>query len=146
MRWPEQPEPFPVRAVTVFIVFSYRRLSDRTYFFNAASMALLTACGSAHKVAESHSVEKYHQQVEAHMRVADSLTRHRVLVLDSPLIEIELPADSVSPARKVRITARRAVLAEQATATTAVATDSAATTQEEHRADAAQSTDRSSHP
>lgn len=110
------------------------------------AMALLTACGSAHKVAESHSVEKYHQQVEAHMRVADSLTRHRVLVLDSPLIEIELPADSVSPARKVRITARRAALADETTATTTVATDSAATTQAEHRADAAQSTDRSSHP
>ena len=110
------------------------------------AMALLTACGSAHKAAESHSVEKYHQQVEAHMNLKDSLSRHRVLVLDSPLIEIELPANSVSPPRKVRLTARRAVLAEQATATTAVATDSAATTQAEHRADAAQSTDRSSHP
>lgn len=92
------------------------------------ALALLTACGSAHKAAESHSVEKYHQQVEAHVRMTDSLTRRRVLVLDSPLIEIELPADSVSPPRKVRITARRAALAEQATATTTVATDSAAST------------------
>ena len=109
-------------------------------------MALLTACGSAHKAAESHSVEKYHQQVEAHVNLKDSLSRHRVLVLDSPLIEIELPADSVSPPRNVRITARRAVLADGTTATTAVATDSAATTQTDRRADSAQSTDRSSHP
>lgn len=110
------------------------------------AMALLTACGSAHKAVETHSVEKYHQQVEAHVRMTDSLTRRRVLVLDSPLIEIELPADSVSPPRKVRITARRAALAEQATATTTVATDSAATTQAARRADAVQSTDRSSRP
>lgn len=110
------------------------------------ALALLTACGSAHKAAESHSVEKYHQQVEARVNLKDSLSRHCVLVLDSPLIEIELPADSVSPPRKVRITAHRAALAEQATATTIVATDSAATTQTDLRADAAQSTDRSSRP
>ena len=110
------------------------------------ALALLTACGSSHKAVETHSVEKYHQQVEAHVRVADSLSRHRVLVLDSPLIEIELPADSVSLPRKVRIAARRAFLAAETTATTTMATDSAATTQAERRADAAQSTDRRSRP
>lgn len=107
------------------------------------AMALLTACGSAHKAVESHSVEKYHQQVEAHMRVADSLSRHRVLVLDSPVIEIELPADSVSPPRKVRIAARRAALAEQATATTTMATDSAATTVVDNKVATKQTASRS---
>ena len=110
------------------------------------SLALLTACGSSHKAAESHSVEKYHQQVEARVNLKDSLSRRRVLLLDSPVIEIELPADNMSPPHKVRIAARRATLAEDATATAAVATDSAATTQANHRADAKQSTDRSSRP
>ena len=107
------------------------------------ALALLTACGSAHKAAELHSVEKYHQQVEAHVNLKDSLSRQRVLVLDSPLIEIELPVDSVSPPRKVRITARRAFLADETTATTTVATDSAATTVVDNKVATKQAASRS---
>ncbi|MGN0223063.1 MAG: hypothetical protein ACI4AM_03445 [Muribaculaceae bacterium] len=110
------------------------------------ALALLTACGSTHKAVESHSVEKYHQQVEARVRVTDSLSSRRVLVLDSPLIEIELPADSVSPSRKVRIAARRAALAEEATATTVVSSDSASVTQTDSKAATKQTASRSSRP
>ena len=107
------------------------------------ALALLTACGSSRKAEEAHSVERYHQQVTASVRVADSLWRHRALVIDSPVIEIEQLADSTAPARKVRITARRAALTEAASAITTIAADSAAATRAERRADAAQRTDRS---
>ena len=110
------------------------------------ALALLTACGSSRKAEEARSVERYHQQVTASVRVADSLAQRRVLVLDSPVIEIELPADSTAPARRVRIAARRAVLAEEATVTAAFARDSAASAQAERRADVAQRTDRCSRP
>lgn len=92
------------------------------------ALALLTACGSSRKAEEARSVERYHQQVTARVRTADSLAQRRVLVLDSPVIEIELPAESAASARRVRIAARRAVLAEEATVTAAFARDSAATT------------------
>ena len=107
------------------------------------ALALLTACGSSHKAVETHSVEKYHQQVTASVRVADSLWRHRALVIDSPVIEIEQPADSVSPPRKVRIAARRAFLADETTATTAVATSTTATTVVDNKVATKQAASRS---
>lgn len=110
------------------------------------ALALLTACGSSRKAEESHTVERYHQQVEASVRTADSLAQRRVLVLDSPVIEIELPAESAASARRVRIAARRAALTEAASAITTIAADSAASAQAERRADATQRTDRRSCP
>ena len=106
------------------------------------ALALLTACGSSRKAEEARSVERYHQQVEASVRTADSLAQRRVLVLDSPVIEIELPAESAASARRVRIAARRAVLAEEATATAAFARDSAATTVADRDTAAKQTTSR----
>lgn len=108
------------------------------------ALALLTACGSSRKAEEARSVERYHQQVTASVRTADSLWRHRALVIDSPVIEIEQPADSTAPARRVRIAARRAVLAEEATATAAFARDSAATTVADRDTAAKQTTSRNS--
>ncbi len=109
------------------------------------ALALLTACGSSRKAEESHTVERYHQRVTASVRVADSLWRHRALVIDSPVIEIEQPADSTAPARKVRITARRAALTEAASAITTIASDSAAATRAERTTATRQTTDRSNH-
>lgn len=106
------------------------------------ALALLTACGSSRKAEEARSVERYHQQVTASVRVADSLAQRRVLVLDSPVIEIELRAESAASARRVRIAARRAVLAEEATATAAFARDSAATTVADRDTAAKQTTSR----
>ena len=106
------------------------------------ALALLTACGSSRKAEEARSVERYHQRVTASVRVADSLAQRRVLVLDSPVIEIELPAESAASARRARIAARRAVLAEEATATAAFARDSAATTVADRDTAAKQTTSR----
>ena len=106
------------------------------------ALALLTACGSSRKAEEARSVERYHQRVTASVRVADSLAQRRVLVLDSPVIEIELPAESAASARRVRIAARRAVLAEEATVTAAFARDSAATTVADRDTAAKQTTSR----
>ena len=106
------------------------------------ALALLTACGSSRKAEEARSVERYQQQVTASVRVADSLAQRRVLVLDSPVIEIEQPADSTASARRARIAARRAVLAEEATATAAFARDSAATTVADRDTAAKQTTSR----
>lgn len=106
------------------------------------ALALLTACGSSRKAEEARSVERYHQRVTASVRTADSLAQRRVLVLDSPVIEIELPDESAASARRVRIAARRAVLAEEATATAAFARDSAATTVADRDTAAKQTTSR----
>ena len=110
------------------------------------ALALLTACGSSRKAEEARSVERYHQQVTASVRVADSLAQRRVLVLDSPVIEIELPAVSAAPARRVRIAARRAALTEAASAITTIAADSAAATRAERTTATRQTTDRRSCP
>lgn len=103
----------------------------------------MTACGSSRKSVENHTVEKYHQHVEVKVRATDSVKQRRVLMLDSPMIEVEVAGDSVSPARKVRIVARRLALGEQTTATSVVVIDSAATTQANRRADAKQTASRS---
>ncbi|MGN0210398.1 MAG: hypothetical protein ACI391_04715 [Muribaculaceae bacterium] len=109
------------------------------------AMALMTACGSSRKAVENHTVEKYHQHVEVKVRTTDSVKQWRVLMLDSPMIEVEVAGDSVSPPRKVRIVARRLALGEQTTATSVIVIDSAATTQANRRADAKQIASRS-HP
>ena len=106
------------------------------------ALALLTACGSSRKAEEARSVERYHQRVTASVRTADSLAQRRVLVLDSPVIEIELPDESAASARRVRIAARRAVLAEEAPVTAAFARDSAATTVADRDTAAKQTTSR----
>ena len=110
------------------------------------AMALMTACGSSRKAVENHTEEKYHQQVEVKVRATDSVKQRRVLMLDSPMIEVEVAGDSVSPPRKVRIVARRLALGEQTTATSVVVIDSAATTQANRRADAKQTASRSNRP
>ena len=110
------------------------------------AMALMTACGSSRKAVENHTVEKYHQQVEVKVRATDSVKQRRVLMLDSPMIEVEVAGDSLEPRRKVRIVARRLALGEQTTATSVVVIDSAATTQANRRADAKQTASRSNRP
>lgn len=106
----------------------------------------MTACGSSRKAVENHTVEKYHQQVEVKVRATDSVKQRRVLMLDSPMIEVEVAGDSLEPRRKVRIVARRLALGEQTTATSVVVIDSAATTQANRRADAKQTASRSNRP
>lgn len=110
------------------------------------AMALMTACGSSRKAVENHTEEKYHQQVEVKVRATDSVKQRRVLMLDSPMIEVEVAGDSLEPRRKVRIVARRLALGEQTTATSVVVIDSAATTQTNRRADAKQTASRSNRP
>ena len=110
------------------------------------AMALMTACGSSRKAVENHTEEKYHQQVEVKVRATDSVKQRRVLMLDSPMIEVEVDGDSLEPRRKVRIVARRLALGEQTTATSVVVIDSAATTQANRRADAKQTASRSNRP
>ena len=110
------------------------------------AMALMTACGSSRKAVENHTVEKYHQHVEVKVRATDSVKQRRVLMLDSPMIEVEVAGDSLEPRRKVRIVARRLALGEQTTATSVVVIDSAATTQANRRADAKQTASRSNRP
>ena len=106
----------------------------------------MTACGSSRKAVENHTVEKYHQHVEVKVRATDSVKQRRVLMLDSPMIEVEVAGDSLEPRRKVRIVARRLALVEQTTATSVVVIDSAATTQANRRADAKQTASRSNRP
>ena len=110
------------------------------------AMALMTACGSSRKAVENHTEEKYHQQVEVKVRATDSVKQRRVLMLDSPMIEVEVAGDSLEPRRKVRIVARRLALGEQTTATSVVVIDSAATTQANRRADAKQTASCSNRP
>ncbi len=106
----------------------------------------MTACGSSRKAVENQTEEKYHQQVEVKVRATDSVKQRRVLMLDSPMIEVEVAGDSLEPRRKVRIVARRLALGEQTTATSVVVIDSAATTQANRRADAKQTASRSNRP